>query len=186
MAWLFSAHSWLSIIRSFLSGCLQRALMCNYRFFFKICILFVATCSFYTNCIWKGPCRWFSLSLLCRTGLYKKWQKEGHTLQSPMFLHVFLSYVEHSDQTCLEGLKSCKENSLCKHTFMFCLFRSLNKVTWERHLFKISPDYSAPIRILCRSIYSLRDIFVSGQIMWGPSLGVPSELLLLFATCFLI
>lgn len=86
----------------------------------------------------------------------------------------------------LEGLKSWKENSLCKHTSMFCLFRSLNKVTWERHLFKISPDYSAPIRLLCRSIYSLRDIFVSDQIMWEPSLGVPSELLLLPTMWFLI
>lgn len=92
----------------FLTVC--KGLLCVITdFFFKMCILFVATCSLYTNCIWKGPCRWFSLSLLCRTGLSKKWRKEEHTLQSPIFLHLLLTYVEHSDQTCWRGLRVGKK-----------------------------------------------------------------------------
>lgn len=109
MAWLFSEHLWLSIISFSLSGCSQRALMCNYRFFFKICILFVATCSFYTNCIWKGLCRWFSLSLPCRTSLSKKCRRKNAHYSPPMFLHVLLSCVEHSDQTSWRGLRVGKK-----------------------------------------------------------------------------
>lgn len=120
--------------------------------------------------------------------LVQKVQKEECTLQPPMSLHVLLSCVEHSDQTSWRGLRVGKKiaHANTHSCFVFHVMFCLNKVTWERHPFKISPDCSAPIRILCRSIYSLRYVFVSDQIRWGASLMVPSELLLLSTMCFLI